>query len=107
MRIVLQSIPFADLQVLAAGGVPAAARHCAQRDALPPDFVAARSVAQLQQGKPAHWCATFYIVAPDLLNAALPCIVGSCGFKDVPVDGRVEIGYGVSPARQRRSSSGR
>ena len=110
MSISLKRIALADLQMLADGGVPATARNGTAVDALPPPFVAARSLAQLQQGKPSQWCSTFYILSDDLSVDAsanvsaegAPRIVGSCGFKDVPVNGRVEIGYGVSPACQRR-----
>ncbi len=105
MSITLARISLADLQTLADSGVPAAAVGRAAVDALPPHFVAARSVAQLLQGKPAHWCSTFYILSDDAADNAGPIIVGSCGFKDVPVNGRVEIGYGVSPACQRRGAA--
>ena len=101
MSIRLASIALADLQILADGAVPAAAPGCAAVDALPPHFVAARSLALLQQGKSAQWCSTFYMLSDDVDGEARPIIVGSCGFKDVPVNGRVEIGYGVSPAWQR------
>ena len=114
MSISLKRIALADLQMLADGGVPATARNGTAVDALPPPFVAARSLAQLQQGKPSQWCSTFYILSDDpavdlpvdasanVSAEGAPRIVGSCGFKDVPVNGRVEIGYGVSPACQRR-----
>lgn len=102
MSIWLKQISLPDLQTLAGGGVPAAAADWAAVDALPPHFVAARALAHLQQGKPAHWCSTFYILSDDNDEPTAPRIVGSCGFKDVPLNGRVEIGYGVSPACQRR-----
>ena len=45
------------------------------------------------KGKPNSWCTTYFMVQhPQNL------VVSACGFKGHPVTGRVEIGYGVSPA---------
>ena len=93
MTVRLQSISRADLLVLANSGLPDGIAARTADGALPPAFVAQRSLTQLQEGKGEYWCSTFYIVR-DADNF----VVGGCGFKDVPLRGRVEIGYGVSPA---------
>lgn len=93
MGITLQSISIADLHVLAESGLPDSTAGRTEEGALPPPHVAKRSLGQLREGKDEFWCCTFYIV-----RDADRFVVGSCGFKDAPSDGRVEIGYGVSPA---------
>lgn len=92
----LDPIPVEDLVALAAATTPGGIRHDVLSGALPPAFVAARSLGQIREGKSAFWCSTFYIREPD------GTIVGGCGFKNVPIDGRVEIGYAVSPERRRQ-----
>lgn len=91
-HITLALIPEADLIALAAGDVPPAV-GAAPAHALPPPFVAARALRHLAAGKLAEWCATFYI----RIRNADAAVVGSCGFKDVPRGGEVEIGYEVAP----------
>jgi ribosomal-protein-alanine N-acetyltransferase len=91
----------AELRLLARGVAPAWPGHTVLDGALPPDRVAQRALQHLAIGKPPQWCATFCMVAP-----AGRLIVGSCGFKDVPRRGRVEIGYGVAPAAQRQGHAG-
>jgi len=92
MTITLQAISVAELEIFAASGTPEGIASGAAEGALPPPHVAIRSLSQMQEGKSAFWCSTFYMVRnSDRL------IVGSCGFKDAPLNGRVEIGYGVSP----------
>ncbi len=93
--ISLEQIPLHDLCELALSRTPAAQQARAIKDALPPSFVAARALQHLDAGKAEAWCATFYVV-----RTADNKIVGSCGFKDEPVAGRVEIGYGIAPACQ-------
>lgn len=61
--------------------------------ALAPAFVAVRALAQLAEGKSSQWCSTFYI-----LRQSDGMILGGCGFKDAPCDGRIEIGYAVAPS---------
>ena len=47
----------------------------------------------LAEGQIEQWCSTYLMVQhPQNL------VVGACGFKGHPVQGRVEIGYGVSPS---------
>ncbi|MGI4861239.1 MAG: GNAT family N-acetyltransferase [Janthinobacterium lividum] len=93
MTFSLHAIPDAGLRALAASSRPdGIARHAAA-DALPPPFVALRALALLSPGESSPGPNTFYIVRDrDRL------VVGSCGFKHAPIDGRVEIGYGVSMA---------
>jgi RimJ/RimL family protein N-acetyltransferase len=59
---------------------------------MPPKFVAVRSLDQLKSGKSPLWCLPFYIVEDRDES-----VVGSCGFKDAPIQEQVEIGYGISP----------
>lgn len=91
LNITLVRVPEEDLSALASGAV-APTRRAALPDALPPPFVAERALRHLRAGKPAEWCATFY------MRDAEGVIVGSCGFKDAPLAGEVEIGYAVAPA---------
>lgn len=65
--------------------------------ALPPPKVAMRSLAQLEAGTQALWCVPFLIV-PKSREA----ILGGCRFKSAPVDGSVEISYGVAPSQRGR-----
>jgi RimJ/RimL family protein N-acetyltransferase len=66
-------------------------------EALPPPHVALRSLMQLAQGTPRFWCVPFLIL-PESRDR----ILGGCGFKTAPVDGRVEIGYGVAVSERGR-----
>lgn len=97
MTIYLYPLSPADLGALAAGDIPAALPGNVADGALPPAFVAERSLRQLDAGKRAAWCSTFLIV-----RDADSTVVGACGFKDEPVDGCVEIGYGVAPACRKQ-----
>ena len=73
-----------------------------EKESLPPPFVASRSLAQIAQGKSAYWCATFLI-----FRNADNTVVGGCGFKDEPIEGRVEIGYGIAPSCRRQGAASR
>ena len=64
--------------------------------ALPP-FPLDSAAAALRDGRSALWHAPLLFVDP-----AAGCIVGSGAFKGEPDDGWVEVGYGISPACQRR-----
>jgi [ribosomal protein S5]-alanine N-acetyltransferase len=92
MPISLHQISLSELHELATSRVPPALVARAEEGALPPPFVAARSLQHIAQGKSLSWCSTFYIVR-DLDNK----IIGSCGFKNEPFAGCVDIGYGISP----------
>ena len=89
----LLAIPLADLQCLAHDEPPPHLGSRVIEGALPPAFVAARSLQQWLAGTPQRWCSSFY-----MLRRADLAIVGACGFKYPPQGGRVEIGYGVAAA---------
>ena len=89
----LLAIPLADLQCLARNEVPPHLGSTVIDGALPPAFVAARSLQQWLAGTSPRWCSSFY-----MLRRADLAIVGACGFKSPPQAGRVEIGYGVAAA---------
>ncbi|QRN53598.1 GNAT family N-acetyltransferase [Dyella caseinilytica] len=94
--ITLDPIPLDDLVALSKSSIPTRLVGIALEGALPPAFVATRSLDHIDSGKSVHWCSTFYI--RDLDKA----VVGGCGFKDEPHNGRVEIGYAVSPERRNQ-----
>lgn len=97
MSVTLRPLSLADLRALAQAEPPPDVSAAVAPDALPPAFVAERALRHLAQGKSAWWCNTFYIV-----RTADGMIVGSCGFKDAPLEGRVEIGYAVAPVCQQQ-----
>ena len=100
MSFTLQPISRADLQVLADAGVPDGVAGRTADGALPPPFVARRSLGQLAQGQEEQWCHGFYIV-----RDTDGCVVGGCGFKGNPMCGQVEIGYAVSPACRNQGAA--
>ena len=91
-----QALSPANLQTLAQSRTPAGIAASALEGSLPPAFVAQRSLDQLAEGRPVRWCATFY-----MLRNIDHMVAGSRGFKDAPLHGRIEIGYGITstPAR--------
>ena len=89
-----------ELEALAASRVPEGLEVRAEPDSMPPAFVASRSLEFAAAGHPAPWSTTFLIV-----NNEDTRIVGGCGFKTVPMNGRVEVGYGVSAAGQGRGAA--
>ena len=88
------------LEALAASRVPEGLETRIQQDSLPPAFVAARSLELAAAGHPAPWSTTFLIV-----NNEDTRIIGGCGFKTAPLNGRVEVGYGVAPAAQGQGAA--
>lgn len=90
----LVPIPPEDLPALERGLVPQQLTGRALSGGLPPPHVATRIREYLEAGKPAHWVSMCYIADAD------GCIVGGCGFKDVPVAREVEVGYGLAEARR-------
>lgn len=100
MTFSLQPLSDSELETLAASGVPEQLAPRLERDALPPAFVAARALRLRAQGQPEPWSSTFLIVDDDDRK-----IVGGCGFKTAPDDGRVEVGYGVAPAAWGRGAA--
>jgi [ribosomal protein S5]-alanine N-acetyltransferase len=65
--------------------------------ALPPPKTVARALAQLAVATPALWCVPFLIVSTSRAT-----VLGACSFKTAPVDGRVEISYGLARAERGR-----
>lgn len=59
--------------------------------ALPPRFILDGAASALKKGSLPLWSSPFLFV-----EGSLPRAVGSGGFKGAPVNGRVEIGYGVA-----------
>ena len=80
-----------ELVMLAEDRVPRSVAARVEPGALPPPFVALRSLGHRAAGASWDWCGMFYIV--DVETAR---IVGTCGFKSAPQEGQVEIGYGVA-----------
>lgn len=99
--IYLYTLSPADLRALAAGAIPAALPGKVADGALPPAFVAERSLRQLDAGRSVAWCCTYLIV-----RDADSTVVGACGFKDEPADGCVEIGYGVAAECRKQGIAG-
>lgn len=97
MTIRLHTLSPADLHTLGASAIPAALPGPVADGALPPAFVAERSLQQLESGKNPYWCSTYLI-----LRHSDGTIVGACGFKDEPAEGCIEIGYGVAPACRKQ-----
>lgn len=64
---------------------------------LPPDFVLVAAALALAAGKSPLWFSPVAFVAIGPRR-----IVGSAIFKGAPVDGTVEIGYGIAPRCQGR-----
>lgn len=95
MTFSLLQLSRTQLESLAASRLPEELVDRSEPDSMPPAFVASRSLDLAVAGHPAPWSTTFLIV-----NNEDGRIVGGCGFKAVPTNGRVEVGYGVSPARQ-------
>jgi RimJ/RimL family protein N-acetyltransferase len=93
MLLRLAPIPIAHLNVIAQSQTPTALLLRSLEESMPPRFVVERSLNHIGIGKPESWCAPFYMV-----RTQDEVIVGSCGFKDVPKNGKIEIGYGVSPS---------
>lgn len=89
-----------ELEALAASLVPAGLEARVEQASMPPAFVAVRALELGTAGHPVPWATTFLIVNDDDAR-----IVGGCGFKTAPKHGRVEVGYGVAPAAQRRGAA--
>jgi [ribosomal protein S5]-alanine N-acetyltransferase len=100
MLFALRSVPDDDLRTIAAGQLPHAYAACVEVDALPPPFVAARALRWSAEGLVGPWCTSFLIV-----RQADGRVVGGCGFKAPPRQGRAEIGYGVAPAAQKQGAA--
>jgi RimJ/RimL family protein N-acetyltransferase len=95
--IELIPIAEADLHRLARGESVELEPLTVSQGALPPPKTVARAVTQLGLGTPAAWCVPFLVVSPSRAT-----VLGACGFKTAPVDGRVEISYGLARAERGR-----
>ena len=100
MLISLLQLSREELLECADARLPAAWVSRVEEGALPPSFVAARALKLIADGKSEFWCNTFLIVRNRDQR-----IIGGCGFKDAPKDGRVEIGYGVSPGNRGQGAA--
>ena len=89
-----------ELEALAASRTPEGLEHRAEPHSMPPAFVAARALKLLAAGHPTPWATTFLIVENEDHK-----IVGACGFKDAPMNGRVQVGYGVAPLAQGKGAA--
>ncbi|MDH4114157.1 MAG: GNAT family N-acetyltransferase [Burkholderiaceae bacterium] len=92
MPFSLLQLSNAELEDLAASRIPTGLASRVEPDALPPAFVAARSLQLAAAAHPAPWSTTFLIVRESDGR-----VIGGCGFKTAPSSGRVEVGYGVAP----------
>jgi [ribosomal protein S5]-alanine N-acetyltransferase len=99
MKVSLLQTSRAELEAISASRIPESLRGRAADGTLPPAFVAARALRLAAAGHPAPWSTIFLIVNDDAQ------IVGACGFKAAPRDGRVEVGYGVSPSARGRGAA--
>lgn len=79
-----------------AHGRGVAALQSAGDDALPPRHAAAHAHSLWASGVAPRWCLPYLVIDHDKGVA-----VGTCRFKGAPVEGRVEIGYGVATAARR------
>lgn len=100
MTFSLQQLTRNQLAILAASMIPPELAARSSKGSLPPAVVARRALGWIEEGKPEFWCASFLIV-----RDADQQIVGGCGFKGEPQDGRVEIAYGVGPENRRQGAA--
>lgn len=100
MPFSLLQLSYAELQDLADSRVPERLRSRLEPGALAPAFVAARSLELRANGHPEPWSTSFLIVRNEDDR-----IVGSCGFKTAPANGRVEVGYGVCEAARGQGAA--
>lgn len=100
MAFSLLQLSKAELDAFAASRVPEGLESRMEKESMPPAFVATRSIDLAIAGHPAPWSTTFLIVNDEDFR-----IVGACGFKTAPIDGRVEVGYGVAPVAQGRGAA--
>jgi RimJ/RimL family protein N-acetyltransferase len=95
--IELVPISEADLCRLARGEPVELEALAVAEGALPPPKTVARALAQRALATPALWCVPFLVV-----SASRATVLGACGFKTAPADGRVEISYGLARAERGR-----
>jgi [ribosomal protein S5]-alanine N-acetyltransferase len=88
----LVEIGLAQLRQIAAGERVEWGKTKALEGAQPPGHVATLALAEIDAGTPPRWCAPLLI-----MSTSRSAILGSCRFKTAPIDGEVEISYGVAP----------
>jgi RimJ/RimL family protein N-acetyltransferase len=93
----LRPITISALEAIRAGRPAKLEGLVAAEGALPPPHVAERTLRLLAEGCPPEWALPY-----NIIDAENERIVGGCGFKGAPIDGVVEIGYGVAAACQRQ-----
>jgi RimJ/RimL family protein N-acetyltransferase len=94
MDIRLELLPLESLRLIE-GGASGDGDVRFEEGALPPSFITSIAVKALEAGHEVLWSSYFLFVAGG-------SAVGSGGFRGVPINGRVEIGYGVAPSFQRQ-----
>ena len=100
MQYRLEAVPLDQLRDLSNSVRPTSLLFAAEEDSLPPDFVASASLKLLEAEGGPSWCTTYYIVREEDNT-----IVGSGCFKSLPVEGSVEVGYGVAPVARKRGAA--
>ena len=88
MMAIYTLCPLSKLQLeqLAAGQEPQDLAVRAELGSFPPPFVAARTLRLAAEAEPGPWLTTFLIVRTEDLR-----VVGGCGFKAGPKNGRIEV----------------
>jgi RimJ/RimL family protein N-acetyltransferase len=92
MPFSLRQLSKSELEALSASRTPEGLEDRAEPESMPPSFIAVRVLRLLAAGFSAPWSSCFLIVQEKPNK-----IIGSCGFKNAPINGRVEVGYGVAP----------
>jgi RimJ/RimL family protein N-acetyltransferase len=100
MPFSLLQLTNSELEDIASSRVPVVFSSRLEQGALPPAFVAERSLVLFANGQPEPWSTSFLIVRNQDEK-----IVGACGFKTAPTNGQVEVGYGVSAAARGQGAA--
>jgi RimJ/RimL family protein N-acetyltransferase len=100
MPFVLRQLQKSELEALSASRTPEGLEDRTEPESMPPAFIAVRALRLLAAGLPSPW-STCFLIVQDQTNK----IIGSCGFKNTPINGRVEVGYGVAPHARCRGAA--
>lgn len=100
MQFTLFPLSKPQLALLAVSREPEELQPLAEQGAMPPSFAAARSLRLAESGNNPTWASMFLII-----RSTDSRFVGACGFKTVLTNGRVEVGYGVSPAARGQGAA--
>lgn len=100
MQYALLPVSLAQLRDLANSITPATLSFEVEDDSLPPDFVAAESLRQIEDEGCPDWCSTYLILRLSDMK-----VVGSGSFKRAPCEGSVEIGYGIAAVARNRGAA--